>query len=204
MTHLNRSREKGLLVRLTDAYRHNGEGQPCEDAAEDIAKEVIREYLRKQYILENIQDLKQNFGDAISEEMVSFIAKELSEAQLRNLLEGTGAMDSLLRAEQAALLLQIIDKIWKAARPRLCAGALSLALGRVIPVGVRSDGVNLPVIESERDLAAHQNVSPEHVSQLVEEWQAIIGLPKTHFQKSAKAVAAARLHNQTRKNKEAA
>lgn len=167
----------GLIVRLADAYRHNGEGQPCEDAAEDIAIEMLRADF-------------PGLGEDLYRKLASELTPEAleGEKELRD-----EALHSLLRAEQADVLKLILFRVWEAQRPRLSVGSLLLAVG-IKPLG----------ISSERDLAKQQNISPEHVSNCVEDWQVLLNLPRTDFQKSAQAVAAARLHNQTRKNKEAA
>jgi hypothetical protein len=104
-------------------------------------------------------------------------------------------MKAMVRAEQADALKLMLFKVWEAEKPRLTVGCLLLALG-IKPMGVASG----------RELARMQNVSPEYVSNLMEEWQTMLGLPKTDFQKSAAAVEAARLHNRTstKKEKEAA
>lgn len=75
-------------------------------------------------------------------------------------------------------------RVWQSSTPRLSVGAFLMSLGW-LPPGIRS----------QRDLAKHFKVSVEHVSNLVEEWQELLNLPRTAYQKSAKAVDAARLHH---------
>lgn len=79
-------------------------------------------------------------------------------------------------------------RIWGAARPRLAVGAFLMAVGW-----------HPPGIRSQREMARMFSVSVEHISNEVEEWQRVLGLPRTEFQKSPKAVAAAKTHN--RKNR---
>lgn len=58
-----------------------------------------------------------------------------------------------------------------------------------------------PGISSQRDLARFCKVSPEQISKEVEQWQDALGLSKTAFQKSAKAVASAKKHHRSNRKK---
>lgn len=104
---------------------------------------------------------------------------------------GVAAFAVLERASGPALPPEVIDgwrmatfQIWQAPKSKLSAGAFLMAVGWMPPG-----------ITSQRDLAKLFKVSPEHVSNLVEEWQEKLSLPRTEFQKSAKAVEAARVHH---------
>ncbi|MEY5101110.1 MAG: hypothetical protein RJA36_3829 [Pseudomonadota bacterium] len=118
------------------------------------------------------------------------LAEELGpEALEAARIERAEAMQSVLRAEQADVLKLILFRIYEAPKPRLSVGSLLLA------VGIKPMGIN-----SERDLARQQVVSPEHVSNEVEAWQDLLQLPRTEFQKSESAVQAARDHNRRRQS----
>lgn len=104
---------------------------------------------------------------------------------------GVGAFAVLEKASGPSLPPEVIDgwrmatfQIWQAPKSKLSAGAFLMAAGWMPPG-----------ITSQRDLAKLFKVSPEHVSNLVEEWQVKLNLPRTEFQKSAKAVEAARAHH---------
>jgi len=94
------------------------------------------------------------------------------------------ALDSLVQADSEQLLKQILDRIFEAPKPRLSVGCLKMALGMT-----HEDLV------SQRHWADKQNVSLEHVSNEVESWQELLGLPRTSAQKSAAAKESYRLHN---------
>lgn len=94
------------------------------------------------------------------------------------------------RADYASALRLIALRIFEATRPRLEAGAFLLAADFEI--------IGLP---SGRALAAAQNVSPEEVSNRIEEWQRILSLPKNRHNKPESAVRAYELHN-TRRQKQ--
>lgn len=74
--------------------------------------------------------------------------------------------------------------IWEAPLSRLSAGTFLMAAGW-LPPG----------ITSQRDMARLFKVTVEHVSNLVEEWQKKLNLPRTEHQKSAKAIESARTHH---------
>lgn len=76
-------------------------------------------------------------------------------------------------------LLEALSRVREARSSKLSLGCLFLAIGR-LPYG----------ITSMRDLAKEQNVSVEAVSNEVEEFQAILGLPRNSIQKSPAAVMA--------------
>lgn len=167
----------GLLIRLADAYAAAPADQPVPDSAHDIALEELRADF-------------PGLPDSYYEQLAKELAPE-AMAAARDL--AGGVMSSLLRDEQADALKMILFRIWESPKPRLATGCLLLAVG-IKPLG----------IQSERDLARSQAVSPEHVSQQVEQWQIALRLPKTNFQKSAQAVEAARLHNQRHRRTQAA
>ncbi len=96
------------------------------------------------------------------------------------------AVDSLLRHESADVIKLILFRIFESAKPRLAVGCLLLATG-IKPIG----------IASERALATQQHVSPEHVSNGVQEWQQLLGLARVEFQKSPASVAAYKKHNRS-------
>lgn len=82
-------------------------------------------------------------------------------------------------------------RVWEAKDARRSAGCFLMAAGW-LPPGM----------SSQRDMARFFKVSPEQISKEVEQWQATLGLPRTGFQKSAKAVAAAKTHNRSNKKHE--
>jgi hypothetical protein len=101
----------------------------------------------------------------------------------------TGALDSVAEAR----IRDLADgwrltgfKIWEAPDARRSAGCF-----------LHSAGWLPPGMSSQRDMARHFKVSPEQISKEVEDWQRTLGLPRTGFQKSAKAVAAAKKHNRS-------
>jgi hypothetical protein len=75
-------------------------------------------------------------------------------------------------------LRTLAGKLYQAPRPRLSAGCLLLAMGET-----HRD------FRSARELAERQQSSHELAANGVEEWQRLLGLPKTSGQKGEAAVA---------------
>ncbi|HEY1109371.1 MAG TPA: hypothetical protein VGE76_12080, partial [Opitutaceae bacterium] len=80
----------------------------------------------------------------------------------------------LARAEAREALRMMAIEQYQAPKPRLSAGCL-----------IRALGFEHPDFASDRDLAERQAVSPEHVSNLVGDWQRRLKLPPTSGQKTA-------------------
>ena len=91
--------------------------------------------------------------------------------------EAEEAMASASRGEMLEGLRMLAIKQYQAPKPRLSAGCLLLAMGEMHPD-----------FKSSRELAERQHVSHELAANGVEDWQEILGLPRTSGQKSAAAV----------------
>ncbi len=96
------------------------------------------------------------------------------------------AVNALLGAESADVIKLILFRVFESPKPRLMVGCLLLACG-IKPIGT----------PSMRALALQQNVSPEHVSNGVQEWQTILQLGRVEFQKSPEAIASYKLHHRS-------
>jgi hypothetical protein len=101
----------------------------------------------------------------------------------------TGALDSVAEAR----IRELADgwrltafTIWEARDSRLSAGCFLMSAGG-LPPGM----------SSQRAMAKHFKVTPEAISKGVEGWQRKLNLPRTGFQKSAAAVAAAERHHRS-------
>ena len=91
--------------------------------------------------------------------------------------EAGEAMAGASRLELLEGLRMLAIKQYQAPKPRLSAGCLLLAMGEMHPD-----------FRSSRELAERQHVSHELAANGVEDWQEVLGLPRTSGQKSEAAV----------------
>lgn len=138
--------------------------------------------LRERYV-----GLSKAMAEAISADFGADVVAVLGGKTVRR-----QAFDSLMENERRDVMMEMLSRIWDARDARLAVGCLFFAMGRP-PLGAASF----------RTLASKHGVSPQAVSDEVNRFQEMFGLPKTEQQKSAAACDVYTLTNGAR-SKEAA
>lgn len=152
-----------------DAPRPKTARDECEEDFDDPVGQMLDEWTEK--LMRN-GDVPRLYAQRCAAAVVGVLRERDQGLQLA---QG----ESPVRGDSALLegLRMLAIKQYQAPKPRLSAGCLLLAMGEAHPD-----------FRSARELAEKQQVSHELAANGVEDWQQVLGLPRTSGQKSAEAL----------------
>lgn len=153
-----------------DAPRPKTAREVCEEDCDDARSRLVDEWAEKLVRGGMARLLAQQCAEVVVEVM------QAKDQGLVALEGGQAAGVGMIELLEGLRTLAV--KLYQAPRPRLSAGCLLLAMGET-----HRD------FRSARELAERQQSSHELAANGVEEWQRLLGLPKTSGQKGEAAVA---------------
>lgn len=149
-----------------DAARPKSARDVCEEDCDDAREVKVDEWAEAL--------VRRGLARLLAQQCAEAVVGVLAEREVGGGERGVAAV-GVLELREGLRTLAI--KQYQAPKPRLSAGCLLLAMG-----------ATHPDFRSARELAERQQVSHELAANGVEDWQELLGLPKTSGQKSEAAV----------------